>query len=108
MIHMPRANRLALRLAALGLGILGAGCEVVTSGASVVSLMATKKTIADHMVSFATGEDCSIVAFERGDPYCVDPNDIPPTPIYHCYRTLGEISCYETEDPFQNGHIAVQ
>jgi len=100
--------RLVTILAALGLSAFGAGCTAVSTGASVVSLMATKKTITDHVVSFATGEDCSIVAYERGDPYCVDPNDVPTTPVYHCYRTLGQIDCYETEDPFRNGHMAVR
>jgi hypothetical protein len=100
--------RLVTMLAALGLCVSGAGCTAVSTGASVVSLMATKKTITDHVVSFATGEDCSIVAYERGDPYCVDPNVVPTTPVYHCYRTLGQIDCYETEDPFRNGHLAVQ
>jgi hypothetical protein len=107
MAFIARSTRFASTLAVLGLIALGAGCEVVTTGASVASLMATKKTITDHVVSYAIGEDCSIVAYERGEPYCVGPGDIPPTPIYHCYRTLGEISCYETADPFGDGNVAV-
>lgn len=103
---MNRPSHIAA-FAALSLG-LGA-CTAVTSGASVVSLMATKKTIMDHVVSFALDEDCSTIALERGEPYCTDPNaPSPPTPVYYCYRSLAEINCYETEDPYDNGHLAVR
>lgn len=86
---------------------LGA-CTAVSSGASVVSLMATKKTIVDHVVSFALDEDCSTIALERGEPYCTDPNAPQPiTPVYYCYRSLADITCYESEDPYDNGHLVV-
>ncbi|MEZ5666198.1 MAG: hypothetical protein R3F55_01950 [Alphaproteobacteria bacterium] len=89
--------------------LLAGGCTAVSTGASIVSLMATKKTITDHVVSFATEMDCSTIALERGEPYCTDPNaPQPQMPLYHCYRSLGEITCYETEDPFNNGHLEVR
>lgn len=102
--HSRTGPRLAIILAALFLG----SCSAISSGASIVSLIATKKTIMDHVVSFALDEDCSTIALERGEPYCTDPNAPQPVQaVYHCYRSLGEISCYEDEDPFANGHAEV-
>ena len=94
---------------ALGAAAFAGGCTAVSTGASVVSLMATKKTLTDHVVSFATDMDCSTIALERGGSYCSDPDAAPPPqPLHHCYRSLGEITCYEAEDPFNNGHVAVR
>ncbi len=104
---MPRRLSIVLLVAGLGFGLQA--CAVVSGGASVVSLIATKKTIMDHVVSFATDQDCSTIAYERDEPYCTDPNaPLPVQPVYHCYRSLGSISCYETVDPFANGHREVR
>jgi len=105
---MPRHPTIAaLAVAAMAFGLQA--CTAISGGASVVSLIATKKTIMDHVVSFATDQDCSTIAFERDLPYCTDPNAPQPVePVYHCYRSLGAITCYETEDPFANGHREVR
>lgn len=85
------------------------GCAAVSGAASVVSLMATKKTVMDHVISYATEQDCSTIAFERGEPYCSDPNaPVPVEPVYHCYRSLGEITCYTAPDPYADGVAAVR
>jgi hypothetical protein len=104
---MPRHLPLVAAIAASVLAL--SACAVVSSGASVVSLMATKKTIMDHVVSFALEQDCSTIQFERGEPYCSDPNaPLPVQPVYHCYRSLGEITCYETADPYRDGAAEVR
>lgn len=98
---MPHRSLLPA-LAAMALTV--SSCAAISGGATVASLMATKKTIMDHVVSFATEQDCSTIAFERGEPYCRDPNAPPPVePVYHCYRTLGEVTCYTTPDPYGDG-----
>jgi hypothetical protein len=104
---MHRRPPLIAALAASALAL--SACAAVSGGASVVSLIATKKTIMDHVVSFALEQDCSTIQFERGEPYCSDPNEPGPVqPVYHCYRSLGEISCYEIADPYRDGAAEVR
>lgn len=60
-----------------------------------VTVIATDKTVIDHVTGWATGEDCSSVRAEQGGHWCVQPyeNDPVTQPLY-CYRTLGNVSCY--------------
>ncbi len=102
--HGSDTRGLARTIGAAGLLLLtAAGCSPYLAGASLISLNTTRKTLMDHAVSYATGMDCSTIAFERGNPYCVDEVTAPVEgPVYHCYQTLGEVSCYAEPDPFQN------
>jgi hypothetical protein len=78
---------------------LAGGC-VAAVGAGTVA--ATGKTPVDHVVSLATGKDCSIVRQHRGLTYCVEDEVTPPVRV-HCYPTIGEVVCYGAPDPFP-GH----
>ncbi|MBL4747979.1 MAG: hypothetical protein JKY17_04140 [Magnetovibrio sp.] len=67
-----------------------------TGNLSIISTaltMGTKKTLADHIVSFQTGKDCSTVREEKGRTYCVE-DEPNPIPKVTCYRTLGDVMCY--------------
>lgn len=89
-----------------------AGCDAVydvathpvtlTAGAlNVATVVATDKTIPDHVVDLATGQDCSLVRYSTGGYYCVKPlpaNKPVETRLY-CYRSIGKISCYDSEIP---------
>lgn len=93
------------------------GCLLMTGpglfAASVSTVINTDKTPTDHVVSWATGEDCSSIEYSKGREYCEE-TDIAatqadtalygPSGNYHglgpfCYRTLGEVNCYNQPDP---------
>ena len=83
--------------AAIALILLLAAC---TSWAVVdgITVMGTDKTLEDHVVSLASGKNCSTVRTERGLSYCAEDEVVPLAPVF-CYRTLGEITCYDRPDP---------
>lgn len=107
------AGCMALTLAGLG-GCSGldntaasaSGTELLTAAQwfvilDVVSIVNTDKTIVDHIVSSATGQDCSTVEYSKGNPYCKQPPK--PEPPLYCYRSLAAVSCYSTPDPYNTG-----
>lgn len=65
---------------------------------STAMVMATDKTLSDHLVSYNTGKDCSTVRVEQGRTYC---REDEPNPIanVHCYQTLGDVMCYTAPEP---------
>lgn len=69
----------------------------------VASLVATKKTMFDHIATWVTGRDCSSPRAEREGAYCVDwpAPPSPPPPIY-CYATLARPTCYA--QPYNQGN----
>ena len=81
------------RLALLCLSLLVSGCVVHTAGVDAITTMATEKTLTDHVVSLASGKDCSSVRSEMGLTYCKEDEKIPPMNVY-CYHTLGSVNCY--------------
>ena len=87
-----------------------AGCTsplgLAAAGADVVTLNATKKTIGDHIVSAATGRDCSILSFEKDGDYCPDKVEVDRSRVY-CYRTLADVECHHIPDPYRNGNTAL-
>ena len=100
-------------LVLIGLLLLG-GCGgevgMALAGATAVSFATTDKFLTDHAVSYATGEECSALQFEQTGQYCRTQEEIAAErlaekerqlaaePEMYCYRTLGEITCYEEED----------
>jgi hypothetical protein len=61
-----------------------------------VSLINTGKTIDDHVIGWATGQDCSVLRASHGESYC---QAIPLPPalvpvITYCYKSLASVSCY--------------
>ena len=65
--------------------------------ADAAVVVATDKTIADHVISVASGKDCSLVRKERGMTYCKE-DEVVPHPNVYCYRELGGVSCYDGPD----------
>ena len=100
----------------LALGLMLGGCTefygwvpreaIKTAGNySIISsgvLMATDKTLTDHLVSFNTGKNCSTVRLEQGRSYCREdePNPMPAANVT-CYQTLGDVTCYTQPDPMR-------
>jgi hypothetical protein len=79
-------------------------------GASAVSFATTDKFLADHAVSYATDEECSALQMEQTGEYCRTPEEIAEAQAaeearraagesdLYCYRTLGDITCYQDQD----------
>ena len=82
------------RLVILSLFVLLSGCAGYIGGVEGISTMATEKTLSDHVISYASGKDCSSVRREMGLTYCKEDEKIPPMNVY-CYHTLGEVNCYK-------------
>jgi hypothetical protein len=90
---------IAMRLAVLlilpalsgcvGLAVAGAGA--VTTGKG--------KTPVDHTISWIEGKDCSSTRSRQGLSYCVE-DEAQPAYAAHCYRTLGDVTCYTESRPF--------
>ncbi|MFO1153354.1 MAG: hypothetical protein U1E42_06775 [Rhodospirillales bacterium] len=84
-----------------------AGCMPVVGvaagpGLAVGSTAATGKTPVDHLVSLISGKNCSVLRKTQGLTYCRE--DEPTIPIgVVCYRTLGDVACYNRSDPY-NAH----
>lgn len=70
------------------------------------SLITTEKAIEDHIFSAYSGKDCSAVRVEKGETYCKE-DEPNPTAGIHCYRTLGDITCYNQPDPNYQEHRKV-
>ena len=64
-------------------------------GATVVG---TGKTISDHIVSLATGKNCSTARKNTGKHYCEEDAVAVPDEVF-CYNTLGDVSCYASPAP---------
>ncbi len=91
-------------VAVAGFFILG-GCSLVPPVAALDSatVMGTKKTMADHLISVASGKDCSTVRSGLGQSYCKE-DELNPEPAIYCYRTLGAVTCYDRPDPHRGRH----
>ncbi|MGP1255600.1 MAG: hypothetical protein ACTS10_14370 [Kiloniellales bacterium] len=87
-------------LAAAGMTLALGACDpsLVVTGASVVTLVATDKTMTDHALSAALDRDCSFVRSSRGESFCVPEPFVMRTE--HCYRTLGNVTCYTRPDMY--------
>ncbi len=89
--------------ALLGLSACGTPGALLV-GASMATLIHTDKTVGDHVVSWATDKDCSLLYAADDKDYC-QPLESPEkeqvafmNSTLYCYRTLGGVSCYDRPD----------
>jgi len=69
----------------------------------MISLVATKKTMFDHVATWVTGQDCSTPRAEREGTYCVEwPETPPPPPQVYCYASFARPTCYS--QPYNQGN----
>ncbi len=97
-IELKLPTRILVQLAFIlfiSVAVAGCGTFVALEGASVV---ASDKTASDHIVSLMSGKDCSVVRTERGLTYCVE-DEVRVEPQVFCYKTLGDVACYDRPDP---------
>ena len=87
--------------------VLGA-CALVPPAAMIegATTVATDKTVGDHIISLWSGKNCSTVRQARGLTYCEE-DEINPRPAVFCYRTLGDVVCYDRPDPYGRGRPRV-
>jgi hypothetical protein len=93
-------------VAFLGLAACSPASTAFLTGASLVSLAYTDKTLGDQAMSYAYKEDCSILYLADNKPYCqkieteADRYKELATlaASRYCYRTLGGVSCYDRPD----------
>jgi hypothetical protein len=89
--------------AVLGVAALD-GCAAPAGaflGLDVVSIPVMQRTAVDAAWSMATGQDCSIVRWDRGLDYCRAPEP-PPGPPPFCSRSLGQVDCWRDPSKLAN------
>ncbi len=95
----------------MGLLVLGA-CSAATSASSVapqaallegLTVIGTDKTVGDHVISFATGKNCSVVRKQLGKTYCEE-DELGHVDEVYCYRTLAKVTCYAEPSPHGEQH----
>lgn len=84
----------------LALGGCASGLGVAFAGANAVSYATSGKLLADHAMSAATQQNCSIRHDIEGQGYCVPVAAEGPSDAgLRCYRSIAEVTCYRGEDP---------
>jgi len=80
------------------LAVLG-GCSFVPGYAQVQGafVVGSDKTMEDHVLSLASGKNCSIVRKEKGLTYCEE-DELKIKQNLYCYRTLANVTCYDRPD----------
>jgi hypothetical protein len=107
----PRALLAWAFLAAAGLALGGCHAAALLPPAAIaatvegVSLNQTGKTASDHLVSWVTGEDCSVLRATHNGKYCMTSAEIAQEQaqlhrpyLGDCYRTRGGVACYDQPD----------
>ena len=93
------------------------GCPtagVVLTGASVASYVNSDKFLADHAADALTEKDCRTTFVVEGKQYCQDPVDPQAEALAeveaqpYCYRSLGQVTCYDRPDPYNNNERPVR
>lgn len=100
----PRhGHRCLLGAAALLLAACADPASLALTGANAVTVVDSGKTVTDHIMSFATGDECTIRHSLRGQAWC------QPKRYDHgtadggetCYRSIADVTCYAAENPYE-------
>ncbi len=93
-----------LLLSACGLAVGGGSLSAIPGVAQVegATIVGTGKTLEDHVISIASGKNCSTVRSQRGLTYCEE-DEVHYKSAVYCYRNLGEVTCYDKPDPKRDG-----
>ena len=72
-------------------------------GASVVTAIDSGKTVTDHVMSYATGDECTFRHSLRGDAWCQPKrnDDDSAQAKTVCYQSIARITCYEVVNRFE-------
>lgn len=108
-LSRPTAILAAMLVTAPMLG----GCvtgPVVAAAGMTTAFVHEDKLPTDYIAEAVTNEDCSYVRrLEDGGPLCRshDYGQVIEKPIY-CYRSLGNVTCYDRPNPYGDGALPVQ
>lgn len=92
-----------MRHAMITLFLVLGGCAPVVGTIAAVdfaSLNSTDKTLVDHAVSGATGDDCSLISLTQTGTYCPERVRVDRSELY-CYRSLADIDCHPVPEPYR-------
>jgi len=107
-------------LAGLGLGLSACGMEAVVpltaiaAGADGMVLNQTGHSATDHIASWATGQDCSVLRYTKNGKYCMSAAEVAQEqarlhrPYFgDCYKVRGSVACYDQPDPTHTSETTV-
>jgi hypothetical protein len=97
-----RRSGLLLVICTALLTACGSAATFYVGSAMLANFVYTDKLPTDYLAELASGQECSFLkAQEDGGPFCRDSFErvVYEAPLY-CYRTLGEIACYDKRDPY--------
>ena len=86
-----------VHLLAIGLLLSGCGAFPGMTQLQGAVIIGTDKTIEDHIVSFTSGKNCSVVRKEKDLTYCEEDEPKINQNMF-CYKTLGSVTCYDRPD----------
>lgn len=97
-------------LAAVAATLALAACGMVPGLAQLEggTTVLTEKPFTDHVVSWASGKNCSSIRREKGMTYCVEDELQPKPEARYCYRELGRVTCYDRPDPYAGRYATVE
>ncbi len=89
--------------APLTLGACADPASLALGGASVVTAIDSGKTVSDHVMSYATGDECTFRHALRGKAWCQPKRAEadPEAPNTVCYQSLTRVTCYEVANRFE-------
>jgi hypothetical protein len=92
---------IALAMSAALAAACGTPTTVYFGGAMLANFVYTDKLPTDYLAEFASGQECNFLKSQKdGGPLCRDSFErVVYEPPLYCYRTLGEIACYDKRDP---------
>ena len=67
---------------------------MIATGASVVSVIQSEKTLGDTAVSWATNQSCSILHATRGEPYFLGPQAFGEA-LFGKYALAVQVVCFQ-------------
>ena len=70
---------------------------------TMATLPQTKKLPTDHLLSWATGKDCSVLHYEKDGIFCQDPPRQVDRRNLYCTKTIGAVECHERPNPYYAG-----
>ena len=99
----PGVQTLLAIAAPLALAACADPASLALGGASVVTMIDSGKTVSDHVMSYATGEECTFRHSLRGEAWC-QPRRIEDSGEQSslvCYQSIARVSCYEVANRFE-------
>jgi hypothetical protein len=101
---------LAVLIGATAIASCGPTEAVVLAGVGLANFVYTDKLPSDYLAEFASGAECNTLkALKDKGPWCRESFErvVYERPLY-CYKTLGQITCYDKKDPYGRNSTRVR